>query len=217
MNTIQIAIRHFNGITKLADRLGVSYQAVRKWERNGVPAERVLQLVEIMEGRIKPYDVRPDIYPDPNWLPSYIRSSRVKPAGRVDCKNALGKPIAFYPEIARFFGSIETSVFLCQFLYWREKVSEQEIYKTREKIEHEAALSHFQQREACKRLKKLGYLEIVKKDLPAKNYYRFHWSKFDEDFHQWKTFSGNGSGNGNSSREETARCSENGNLRQFNE
>ncbi|MBN2700820.1 MAG: helix-turn-helix domain-containing protein [Methylothermaceae bacterium] len=73
MNTVQIAIEHFKGITKLADRLGVSYQAVRKWERHGVPAERVLQLVEIMEGRIKPYDVRPDIYPDPQWLPSHIK------------------------------------------------------------------------------------------------------------------------------------------------
>ncbi|MBN2700822.1 MAG: hypothetical protein JXR29_05165 [Methylothermaceae bacterium] len=113
----------------------------------------------------------------------------------------LGKPITFYPEIARFFRSVETSVFLCQFLYWRGKVGDREIYKTRGEIEHETALSHFQQREACKRLKKLGYLEIVKKGLPAKNYYRFHWDKFDLDFHRWKK-SGDG-GNENPSRAET--------------
>lgn len=51
------------GLTILASQLNVTYQAVRKWERQGVPADRVLRLCEILDWEFTPHQLRPDIYP----------------------------------------------------------------------------------------------------------------------------------------------------------
>jgi len=34
-----------------------------------IPADRVLPIVRVLGNRIKPYELRPDIYPDPHWFP----------------------------------------------------------------------------------------------------------------------------------------------------
>jgi len=53
------------GLAPLARELGVSYQAIRKWERSGsVPAARVKQIVAATGGRISAHDLRPDLYPE---------------------------------------------------------------------------------------------------------------------------------------------------------
>jgi DNA-binding transcriptional regulator YdaS (Cro superfamily) len=67
-NAVTQAIQRV-GLTRLATRLGVSYQAVRKWERRAVPADRVLALVRAADGAVRPFDLRPDLYPDPAWMP----------------------------------------------------------------------------------------------------------------------------------------------------
>ena len=68
VNAVTRAIRQL-GLTRLAGTLGVSYQAVRKWERGAVPADRVLALVRATAGAVRPFDLRPDLYPDPAWMP----------------------------------------------------------------------------------------------------------------------------------------------------
>lgn len=57
------------GLVNLAKSCNVTYQAIRKWEKHGVPTERVLQVVNASGRKITPYQLRPDIYPDPNWMP----------------------------------------------------------------------------------------------------------------------------------------------------
>lgn len=70
MNHVTKLIALFDGkVTKCAEKLGVTYQAIRKWERTGVPAERVLPIIRITHGQITPHELRPDIYPDPEWMP----------------------------------------------------------------------------------------------------------------------------------------------------
>ena len=92
----------------------------------------------------------------------------------------LGRPVAYYPNVARAFGGdVVTAIYLCQFLYWRGRSKGREIYKTREQIEQETALSPYQQRRAEAALKKLGALVVKKKGLPARNYYRFDWHLID--------------------------------------
>jgi len=103
---------------------------------------------------------------------------------------ALGRPVAYFPQMARFLGGdISAAVFVCQFLYWRTKVGQRESYKTRDDIESETALSHRQQRRICNYLAQRGYLEIVKKGVPARNFYTWDWDKIDADFADTRTTS----------------------------
>jgi DNA-binding transcriptional regulator YdaS (Cro superfamily) len=66
------------GLRPLASRLGVSYQAIQKFEQTSVPAERVLAIAEATDWQVTPYQIRPDIYPHPlDGLPKeYLRSPK---------------------------------------------------------------------------------------------------------------------------------------------
>ena len=46
---------------------GISGEAIRKWERHGVPAERVLAIEAATGHRVSRHDLRPDIYPREPW------------------------------------------------------------------------------------------------------------------------------------------------------
>jgi DNA-binding transcriptional regulator YdaS (Cro superfamily) len=48
----------------LAGRLGVSQSAISQWLRDGVPADRVKQIVAASNGEVSAHDLRPDLYPD---------------------------------------------------------------------------------------------------------------------------------------------------------
>jgi hypothetical protein len=100
--------------------------------------------------------------------------------------NRLGRAVAYYPTITKMLGGdVSAAVFLCQFNYWRSKVGGREIYKTRAEIEDETGISERVQKRVCDLLKQRGYVQIVKKGMPAKNYYRFDWDRFDRDFEAW--------------------------------
>lgn len=62
------------GLRPLASRLGVSYQAIQKFQRTGIPAERVIAIAEAADYAVTPHQLRPDIYPDPlDGLPPELR------------------------------------------------------------------------------------------------------------------------------------------------
>ncbi|WP_110016992.1 transcriptional regulator [Plasticicumulans acidivorans] len=63
------AIEAVKGQSGMARTLGVTVQAVRKWLVTGIPAERVLPIYRATHGTVTPHQMRPDIYPDPDWLP----------------------------------------------------------------------------------------------------------------------------------------------------
>jgi DNA-binding transcriptional regulator YdaS (Cro superfamily) len=53
---------------RLAERLGISAPAIVEWKRRGqVPAERVLAVSRVTG--LTPHTIRPDLYPDPSWIP----------------------------------------------------------------------------------------------------------------------------------------------------
>ncbi len=61
------------GLQALAKSVGVTYQAIRKYERQGVSAERVIPIASATGWRITPHALRPDLYPNPgDGLPSNI-------------------------------------------------------------------------------------------------------------------------------------------------
>lgn len=50
------------GIRVLADRMGLTYQAIRKWQRlERVPAERIADLIAASDYPLSAADIRPDL------------------------------------------------------------------------------------------------------------------------------------------------------------
>lgn len=96
----------------------------------------------------------------------------------------IGRPVAYYPNIAKLLGSVKSAIFLCQFLYWEGKQHDPAgwIYKTREEITEETGLSREEQDGARKRLRDLGILREKKKGLPCTLHFLFNWERFDHLF-----------------------------------
>lgn len=95
--------------------------------------------------------------------------------------SSIGRPVAYYPTVARAFGgNVATAIFLCQFMYWRGVAGDRQIYKTRDEIEQETGIGHDAQRRIVTQLKKEKMLTVVKKGMPARNYYQFDWEAVDK-------------------------------------
>lgn len=74
-NPLSKAIR-IVGLKPLASAIGVSYQAVQKYEEAGVSAERVLAISTATNWQVTPHQLRPDIYPNPqDGLPDDMRAA----------------------------------------------------------------------------------------------------------------------------------------------
>lgn len=73
----------------------------------------------------------------------------------------IGRPVAYYPSLARLLGGVKEAVFLSQFIYWtgREKSQDGWIFKSSDEVELETGLSYREQLTARKRLKSLGILK----------------------------------------------------------
>lgn len=70
MDGLNKAIAIAGSPSKLAAALGISKQRVSNWRAAGVvPADSVLPIVRALAGRITPFELREDLYPDPVWLP----------------------------------------------------------------------------------------------------------------------------------------------------
>jgi DNA-binding transcriptional regulator YdaS (Cro superfamily) len=69
---IERAVEIAGGQQALAGKLGVRYQAVQKWIRGVVPAERVLA-IEGATG-VSRHELRPDIYPRESRRSRELRS-----------------------------------------------------------------------------------------------------------------------------------------------
>ncbi|MEI9883793.1 transcriptional regulator [Atlantibacter hermannii] len=63
MTGIENAIRQLGSASALGKAVGLSKMAVSLWRRNGVPAERVLQVFDVTG--VTPHELRPDLYPNP--------------------------------------------------------------------------------------------------------------------------------------------------------
>ncbi len=68
-NPVTQAIDELGGVTKLAAVLGVTYQAVRKWERNGEPPVKRAKSIEAATGgRVTKERLCPDVWSDVHAL-----------------------------------------------------------------------------------------------------------------------------------------------------
>lgn len=66
------------GLRPLAASIGVSYQAIQKFQKTRVPAEQVLAISAATEWKVTPFELRPDLYPHPHdGLPPDMRENRL--------------------------------------------------------------------------------------------------------------------------------------------
>lgn len=63
MNGLQAAIQIAGSRAALARKIKVTAEAVRKWERGRIPAERCLDVERATKGRVTRSDLRPDLWP----------------------------------------------------------------------------------------------------------------------------------------------------------
>lgn len=94
MSAIDQAIELVGGPVKLSAACGVTYQAVQKWRKLGkIPGEQVIPVCRATNGRVTPHDLRPDLYPDPDWMPllnSLDQKKKRNPATAA-CREAGGE------------------------------------------------------------------------------------------------------------------------------
>lgn len=92
-----------------------------------------------------------------------------------------GKPIAYYPKLAKPLGSTNASILFSHFFYWHDKTQhELGIYRTAEEIELETGLSVQEQRTARAKLKERGILIETEKRIEHRIYYKLNLDAFDE-------------------------------------
>ena len=78
MESLKHAISLAGSGAELGRRIGVERQTIASWlSRGSVPAEQVLAIVQALDGKVTPHDLRPDLYPDPDWMPSFPSAQRL--------------------------------------------------------------------------------------------------------------------------------------------
>lgn len=89
------------------------------------------------------------------------------------------KPIP--PKLVRIYG-YPLSAIISQLLFWKgmEKRKDGLIYKTEKDFINELGLSSAQQKLAIKKGRKLGFLTVIRKGIPAKRHYALDYEKLVE-------------------------------------
>ena len=82
------------------------------------------------------------------------------------------RPIAVNPALIKLTGSHTAAIFLSQAIYWEETMG-REYYKTNEDWQKELYMS--EQVFTTARKKASKYISVVKKGLPARNFYKIEW------------------------------------------
>ena len=93
---------------------------------------------------------------------------------------AAGRPIAYYPQLAKPLGGVNAVILFSHFLYWNERSDcALGVYKSAAEIEDETGLSVQEQRTARKRLRDLGILIETEKRIEHRIYFRLDEAAFD--------------------------------------
>lgn len=114
--------------------------------------------------------------------------------------NDVGRPIAYYPKLAHFLGSVNAAVLLCQLLYWEGKQDDADgwIFKTRDEIEAETGLTRREQETARAVLSKprpvekggeveeVRIVEEKRKGVPPKMHFKVHLTALDDLWDEWR-------------------------------
>ncbi|WP_392559763.1 hypothetical protein [Orbus mooreae] len=106
----------------------------------------------------------------------------------VETLKLIGRPNAYYPNLAKPLGGVNSAVLFSQLFYWQDKsTSDLGVYKTRDELEDETGLTHNEQRTAIKKLVDKGVLIVTEKRLEHKTFYKICNEKVNEIFAKFAT------------------------------
>ena len=98
----------------------------------------------------------------------------------------VGHPVAYYPRLARFFGSVNVAILFAQLHYWGQRCeSDLGTYKTSEEFTEETGLSYREQATARKHLRQAGFLIETPRRLEHRVYFRLNLEAVDAAFDAW--------------------------------
>ena len=108
----------------------------------------------------------------------------------------VGRAVAYYPKLSRFFGSVNASLFFSQLYYWQSRTTDPDgVFKTADEWDDETGLSYREQVTARKILVDQGFLIEVHKRLQHRVYYMLDMSAIDAAFDVWNSASSLGAVN----------------------
>lgn len=117
----------------------------------------------------------------------------------------VGRPIAYYPRLSKFFGSVNASIIFSQLFYWNSRTENPlGVYKTAEDFEEETGLTYREQATARKHLVERGFLTETHKRLEHRVYYKLNLECIDAEFGQWQTEQSPKGGNSSPPNDENA-------------
>lgn len=105
--------------------------------------------------------------------------------GTILLEKLLRRPIAFHPIFAEVAGSMNAGIMLSQAYYWTQVLRDSNpqrqgwFYKTRDEWAQETHLTRYEQDGARVILRKSGFWNEVRKDVPAKMWYRIDLPKLE--------------------------------------
>ena len=92
-----------------------------------------------------------------------------------------GRPIAYYPKLAKPLGGVNAAILFGHFFYWHDKTENPlGVYRTAEEIEDETGLSVQEQRTARSKLRERGVLIETEKRIEHRIYYKLDLNAFDD-------------------------------------
>lgn len=98
----------------------------------------------------------------------------------------VGHPVAYYPRLARFFGSVNVAILFAQLYYWSQRgESDLGTHKSAEEFTEETGLSYREQVTARKHLRESGFLIETNRRLEHRIYYRLNLEAVDAAFDAW--------------------------------
>jgi len=104
-----------------------------------------------------------------------------------DHLDGVGRPVAYFPKIARALGGVKQGLLVCQLYYLDGKQRDDDgwIYKTAIEITEETGLSYEEQTTARRELKKKKILEERHDRLDHKMYYRINKEALNAVWQAW--------------------------------
>ena len=101
---------------------------------------------------------------------------------RADAVRDLGRPVTYYPSLARIVG-VRECVFLMQMVYWSTDSKSEDsgwIYKSSKDWELELGLTERQQRLVRDNMKRMGLIDENYVRLRHRMYFRLNWARYND-------------------------------------